>query len=86
MHRLIITSELILMALSGFSQTLALDIHKYKLADFIKIEKNQVAKDYQISQIEFLKKELPTELRNENKASVFRKINGKITNNSIVDK
>lgn len=30
--------------------------------------------------------ELPTELRNENTASVFRKINGKITNDSIVDK
>jgi 2,5-dioxopentanoate dehydrogenase len=30
--------------------------------------------------------ELPTELRNENTASVFRKINGKLTNDSIVDK
>jgi hypothetical protein len=86
MNKLIITSGLILIALTGFTQTLELDIHKNKLADFIKIEKNQVVKDYQISQIMFLKKELPTELRNENKASVFRKINGKITNDSIVDK
>lgn len=86
MNKLIITSGLILIALSGFTQTLELDIHKYKLADFIKIEKKQVVKDYQISQIMFLKKKLPTVLRNENKASVFRKINGKITNDSIVDK